>query len=270
MRYTVIDEEELTSALRDAAREMGGAIWQAFEDMERYELYDFTISEKKGNMSYQCYLYSYDQPFIIVKTEGWSDDILNCGHELGHFVDAWYNHNGTDSEDLAEVFSQGMEYLLLSRVSKRYREELTEYKLLDTVDTLSQQASFAAFEHEIYARPAAEWTPEAINELSLELAREYGYLVEGMEDYYAKSWFDISHFFDTPFYIISYCVSIDAAFQIYELDCSENAGLERWNKLLPRDRDGFLDTVVDQGGLEDPFAADRMQEIAALLREKLK
>ena len=271
LTYTLMDEAELLSALKTAAEAMGGTIADAFHDMERYELCDITISEKKGNLSYQCYLYSYQNPFIFVKTEGYSDDLLKFGHEFGHFVDAWYNYDATGSEDLAEVFSQGMEYLLLTRVPERYRAELTEYKLLDAVDTFTQQSSFAAFEHEVYSRPAAEWTPEALNELSLELARDFGYLIEGKENYYAKSWFDISHFFDSPFYVISYCVSNDAAFRIYELECAEaGKGLDCWNRMLPRDSDSFLETVVDQGGLTDPFGADSVRQIAALLREKLK
>lgn len=270
-RYTEVNEAENLEALRTAARSMGGKIQQAFREMERCELFDVDISEKKADLSYQTYLYSYDRPFVFVKTEGWSDDILSFGHEFGHFVDAWYNYNGTDSHDLAEVFSQGMEYLLLSHVPEDYREELTEYKLLDTVDTFTQQGSYAEFEHEVYSRPAAEWTPETLSALSLKLAEDYGYAREGDEDYFAKSWIDIDHFFDSPFYVVSYCVSNDAAFQIYELECEkEGAGLAVWNKMLPRDRDGFLETVTEQGGLEDPFAAGRMKEVAALLREKLK
>ena len=271
LRYTEVNKRENFEALETAAEAMGGTILDAFQEMKRYELYDIDISEKKGDLSYQTYLYSYEVPFAFVKTEGWSDDILNFGHEFGHFVDAWYNYNGTDSNDLAEVFSQGMEYLLLSRVPEDYREELTEYKLLDTVDTFTQQGSFAEFEREVYARPAAEWTPESLNELSLKLAKDYGYFQEGREDYYAKSWIDINHFFDNPFYVVSYVVSNDAAFQIYERECAEaGEGLAVWNKLLPRDRDGFLETLEVQGGLEDPFAPDRMKEIADLLREKLK
>lgn len=271
LEYTELNEAENLEALHTAVRKMGGKAFRACKDMERYELYDIEISGKKADLSYQCYLYSYDNPFVFVKTQGYSDDILNFGHEFGHFVDAWYNHDATSSHDLAEVFSQGMEYLLLSRVPEDYRAELTEYKLLDTVNTFTQQGSFAAFEHEVYARPAAEWTPEALNRLSLELARDYGYLDPEREDYYAKSWIDVSHFFETPFYVVSYCVSNCAAFELYEKECAKaDAGLECWSRMLPREHDSFLQTVTEQGGLSDPFAPGRMREVAALLREKLK
>ena len=269
-RYTELNEAENLEALGCAAEAMGGSIAEAYEDLERYELYDIAVSEKKGDTSFQCYLYSYNQPFVFVKTEGFSDDILNFGHEFGHFTDAWYNYNATDNNDLCEVFSQGMEYLLLSRVPEDYREELTEFKLLDTLDTFLGQGSFAEFEHEVYARPAAEWTVEELNALSLRLARDYGYLRSDAEEYYGKNWIDITHFFDRPFYVVSYCVSNAAAFQIYERECAEpDAGLDCWNDMLPRNRDSFLETVIRQGGLEDPFAPGRMEKVAALLREKL-
>ncbi|MBQ1411511.1 MAG: hypothetical protein IIY94_09565 [Oscillospiraceae bacterium] len=268
--YTELNEAENLEAVTTAAKSMGRSILFASRDMTRYELYDIDVSEKKGNLSYQCYLYTYDIPFVFVKTEGYSDDILNFGHEFGHFVDAWYNRDATKSYDLSEVFSQGMEYLLLFYAPEDYREELTEYKLMDTVDTFTQQGSYAEFEHEVYARPAAEWTVEELEALSLRLAEDYGYLDPSMEEYYAKSWFDVVHFFERPFYVVSYCVSNDAAFQIYALECrEEGAGLACWNNMLPRDSDSFLETIMDQGGLEDPFAPERMQQIADLIRQKL-
>lgn len=271
MRYTEVNEAENLEAITVAADAMGGTIQSACEEMKRYELYDIDISEKKGSSSYQCYLYSYEVPFVFVKTEGFSDDILKFGHEFGHFVEAWNNCDRTESEDLAEVFSQGMEYLLLSYVPEDYRVALTACKLMDTVDTFAEQGSFAEFEHEVYSRPAAEWTPEALEELSLRLAKSYGYFQPGKEEYYAKSWIDVPHFFQRPFYVVSYCVSNDAAFQIYALECEkEGKGLACWNKMLPRYSDSFLKTVMDQGGLEDPFAEDRMQQVAELVRKMLQ
>ena len=268
--YTELNEAENLEAITAAAKAMGGTIRNASKDMERYELYDIDVSDKKGAISYQCYLYSYENPFVFVKTYGYSDDILAFGHEFGHFVDAWYNYDATNNNDLAEVFSQGMEYLLLFYIPEDYREELTVYKLLDTVDTFTQQGSFAEFEHEVFSKPAEAWTTEALEALSLQLSKDYGYFEEGMENYYAKSWFDVTHFFERPFYVVSYCVSNDAAFQIYALESEKRgAGLDCWNKMLPRESDSFLETVMEQGGLEDPFAEDRMRQIADVIREKL-
>ena len=86
----------------------------------------------------------------------------------------------------------------------------------------------------------------------------------------AKSWIDVNHFFDSPFYVVSYCVSNLPAFRLYQMECEEpGSGLECWKKMLPRDREGFLETVTEQGGLENPLAPEQLKGVAALIREKL-
>ena len=111
---------------------------------------------------------------------------------------------------------------------------------------------------------------EKINDISLQVAKDYGYYTEGYDDYYAKSWIDITHFFEYPYYVISYCVSNDAAFQLYEREQAEQgSGLAVYNDLLPRDHDGFLETITEQGGLESPFAPGRMASTAAVIRAAL-
>ena len=164
-----------------------------------------------------------------------------------------------------------MEYLLLcvleGEMEEKERENLTAIKLLDTLDTYAQQGSFVDFERQIYALPEEELTVERINEISLQTSRDYGFLEEGYEDYYAKSWIDIIHFFEQPCYVISYCVSCDAAFQIYqaELDCP-GAGLELFNRILPREYEGFADTLREQGDMANPFEPGRMQSTAEVIR----
>ena len=118
--------------------------------------------------------------------------------------------------------------------------------------------------------PEEELTVENLNAISLQTAKDYGYFEEGAEDYYAMSWIDITHFFEQPWYVISYCVSNDAAFQIYQAELAEaGAGLALYEAILPRESDGFLDTIEEQGGMESPFAAGRMESTAALIREAL-
>lgn len=165
-----------------------------------------------------------------------------------------------------------MEYLLLcyleDTVSGAELENLTAMKLLDTLDTYVQQASFADFELQAYALPEEEQTVEKLNKISLETAKEYGYFVEGYEDYYAMSWIDILHFFEQPCYVISYCVSNDAAFQIYEMEKEEQgAGLAAYNHILQWESDDFLLTIENLGNLESPFAPGRMASTAATVEQ---
>ena len=128
----------------------------------------------------------------------------------------------------------------------------------------------ASFYEEEEEEPEEELTVENLNAISLQTAKDYGYFEEGAEDYYAMSWIDITHFFEQPWYVISYCVSNDAAFQIYQAELAEaGAGLALYEAILPRESDGFLDTIEEQGGMESPFATGRMESTAALIREAL-
>lgn len=270
VEYAEVDEQDIFRKVQIVAQKLGGEIAESFGCLTQHELYDISISDKKMEMSYQTYLDSYDVPFVLVKTYGYDDDALSFAHEFGHFVDSYVNYNGTYSLELSEVFSQSMEYLLLCTLPEEQLGDLTAIKLLDTLDTYTQQGSFAQFEREVYAIPAEELTVEKLNELSLQNAEDYGYAEEDMEDYYAESWIDIGHFFEYPFYVVSYCVSNDAAFQIYQLELEQSgAGLAQFNSLLPRDNDGFLDTLKAQSDLESPFAAGRMEKTAQTVQEFL-
>lgn len=270
LHYDSITEAEILSTVGKAAKKLGGSIAESFDFMKKHELYDIRISEKKGNISYNTYLERYDVPFVLAKTYGYIDDCLTLVHEFGHFTDAYYNYNATYSLELSETFSHSMEYLLLCSLSAEDLGDLPRIKLLDTLDTYAQQASYAAFERSVYEIPAEELTVQTLNDLSLQYADDYGYLAEGMENYYAKSWIDITHFFEYPFYVVSYCVANDAAFQIY---CKELAnpgdGLAQFERLLPRDHDGFLQTLSLQSDLESPFAPGRMKKTAETVRELL-
>ena len=268
MEYQPMTEETVLSKIGLLADRLGGDIKESFDYMKEHRLYDISVSPQKMDMSYQTYLSTYESPVIFVKAEGYDDDCLAVAHEFGHFVDSYVNYNTTYSVELAEVVSHSMEYFLISRLPQT--GDLERIKLLDTLDTYAQQASFAEFERRVYEIPADKLTVDRINEISLETAQEFGYADEGREEYYAKSWIDITHFFEYPFYVISYCVSNDAAFQIYQLELTKKGdGLAQFNSLLPRRYDGFLDSLENQSDLESPFAPGRMEKTADTVRSQL-
>ena len=231
--YNALSEKELLGVMDTVAGQIGGQVAEAFDFMCDYGLYDVSVSGKKAAMSFQTYLTDYEAPFLFLNPYGDTEDILSFAHEFGHYVDAYANYDAYETIDVAEVFSQAMEYLTLSRLDSAMEAEEAEnvvrMKLLDTLELYVQQASFAEFESRAYALGAEALSVEVLNELSLELAREYGYFEEGYEEYYAMSWCDITHFFEMPFYVISYPVSNDIAMQIYALEEEQSGqGLEKF------------------------------------------
>ena len=271
--YPWLEEEELIAVLRQGAEAMGGEVEEAFRFMEHYELFDVSLSENKAGKSFQTYLSDYRAPFVFVDPYGDDSDILSFAHEFGHFLDAYVNYNASESIDVAEVFSQSMEYLMLDyaegALSEERLENLRRLKWLDTLELYVQQASFAAFEKAVYAADPEQLDADFLNELSLRVAVDYGYYDGYSEEYYALSWIDIVHFFEQPFYVVSYPVSNDLALQIWELEQGEpGAGLRKYLEALPRDYDGMIATA-EAAGLESPFAEGRVAKTAEDLRRNL-
>lgn len=268
-----IDEDTLRDVLREAVGDIGGSVAEAFAFMERYELCDLSRDSRKANMSFMTYLNDYEAPFLFLNASGTNDDILSFAHEFGHYSDGYVNENAYETVDLAEVYSQGMEYLVLSRLNRQLdRDEadnLAKLKMIDTVEMYVQQAAFAEFEHRIYALGSQALDAETLNEIFRQVSREYGLYDANYDEFYSLSWGDIPHYYEQAFYIVSYPISNDLAMQIYELEREEEgAGLQRYLDHLERDFSGMMG-LVDAGGFESPFDPGRVEKIAATAREIL-
>ena len=267
------EEEELVALLQQVAQRMGGDVEESFSFMREHGLFDVGFRPNKAAKSFQTYLEDYEAPFVFVSPYEDDSDLLYFAHEFGHFTDAYVNKNASESIDLAEVFSQSMEYLVLDYLEGALPEErlekLRRFKWFGTLDTYVQQASFAAFEHAVYRADPETLDADFLNALSLQSAIDFGYYDGVSEEYYAMSWIDIPHFFEQPFYVVSYPVSNDVALQIWALEQTEHgAGLQKLTELLPREYYGMLDTV-EAAGLESPFAPGRIAQVAKLLRDNL-
>ena len=268
--YDYLDEDELIGVLRNVTELMGGDIKAAFDFMTKYKLCDVSVNSSKAAMSFQTYLENYEAPFLFLDPYGDTEDILTFSHEFGHYVDAFVNYNASETIDMSECYSQAMEYLALGYYDEVLGEDeadnLRRMKLLDTLDLYVQQASFAEFESTVYSMDPDQLSAEVLNDLSLQLARDYGYCDESRAKYYAMSWSDIAHFFEYPFYVITYPVSNDIAMQIYELSQDGGtAGLDKYNELLSREYTGFLDNI-EEAGFVSPFESGRVQRVAEDMR----
>ena len=267
--YEYVSDKELKWLLQSAAENMGGDIAEAYDFMKTYDLWDLELRDNKSNTSFQTYLQDYEAPFLFIDPYGDTEDIISVCHEFGHYVDAYVNFNAYETIDLAECFSQSMQYLGLiamedSLADDEY-ENLMRMNLLDTLETFVQQASFAEFENRVYA--ADDLSLEWINELSLELAQEYGYYDGVNETYYAMSWVNTPHFFSAPYYVISYTVSAGVALEIYSLELEKRgAGLEKFCEMVQRSGSGLRE-VTDAAGLSDPLSDEQTQKAAAVFEQ---
>ena len=252
-----------------AADAMGGYQRDAMEYMLAYDLCDVEKSSRKYAGSYEIYLEDYESPFVLVNSEGYIEDALTIAHEFGHFTDDFVNYGVGKSIDLNETISQGMEYLTLFYLDDEdVAGELADYKLIDALRLYAEQGSYNAFEEAVYAENPDTLTVERVNEISLQVSRDFGLIGGWNDDYYAKSWVDISHFFEQPFYVISYCASDSAAFQLYEMEQDEKGlGVDTLNDFIDiATEEEFLDVCADCG-FTDPLSAETIRGIAETIRD---
>lgn len=237
---------------------------EALGYMLKYKLYDTGMSDSKYDQSYVLYLNDYDSPFLFCNPSGYSDTVLTIVHEFGHYVDGYLNYGLNDSVDTSEVFSQGMEYLLLCNMDDV--EQLTRYKMLDELELYAYQACLNEFEHQAYAMDEKELTVKGLNSLYSELLKEYGLT----DDYKGLDWISVTHLFTSPFYVISYCVSDSAAFELFNMELKKSgSGLEMYMKLLEESTSyDFLD-LLEECGMRSAISADTVKEISATLADKL-
>ena len=102
------------------------------------------------------------------------------------------------------------------------------------------------------------------------LPQDFGLFDEASAEQAARSWIDVQHFFSAPYYVISYCVSNDAALQIYQLEQeTPGAGLKAFSDLLYAAPESTFLAMLQDGSLTSPFDENRMQDLAAYFKEAL-
>ncbi len=274
LSYDYLSERRLMDIMEQVTQGIGGSMAEAFAFMEDYGLYDVELRANKANLSFQTYLDDYDAPFLFLDPYGDMEDLLDFAHEFGHYADAYVNLNSYETIDLAECYSQAMEFLLLSRLDGITQpgeaENLRLMKLVDTLDLYVTQAFLAQFESRVYAMDEKELSVDSLNALALELAMSWGSYDRDCPELSALSWIDVTHFFERPFYVISYPVSNDIAVQIFALELEQpGAGMEKFNGLLQRSGWAMTETA-QAAGLSSPFAPGRVEQAAALLQSLMK
>ena len=266
-------EQSVLEMVASAAERIGGTVWDAYRFMRAYGLCDIAKSAKKVESSFQTYIYDYEAPFVLVNAQGTGEDYTTLSHEFGHFTDAYYNYGANEDLETAETFSQAMEFLALlynDTLSERQRENLLRSKLYDLLQTFVYQGAYADFEARVYALDPEKITVEKINELYRQTCKDYGIYENGFDFYYSQGWIDVIHFFEVPYYIISYCVSAETALQVYELETAEaGAGVDAYFRLLDRDYEAGVQQVMEDAELENPFRDKVIRQTAEFFTEGL-
>ena len=255
-------EKQTFDYVKNSANAMGGTVKEAFRQLEKNDLYDISYGENKYEASFEVYLTSYYSPYIFVNPTLRVDDKLTFAHEFGHFCNDYASYGTVAGVDVAEVFSQGMEYLSLCYGQDTGKLEII--KLADSLGVYVEQALYASFEHQAYALETP--TAEELCGLFAQAGKDFGFSEDVWD---GRSFVYVPHFYSNPLYVISYVVSNDAAMQIYEMERQEKGkGLALLEENLATEEGCFL-AFVESAGLMSPFAEGRVTDVRKLLEELL-
>ena len=264
IRLNNCSEEETFAYVRDTAKAMGGTVEEAFGLLEEAELYDIAPGENKYGASFETYIYDYYEPFVFMNPEGSCIDKLTFAHEFGHFCNDYASYGTGVGTDVAEIFSQGLEYLSLC-----YGEDTESLEILSMANSLCvyvEQAAYASFERRSYGLTGDDLTVENVCTLFTEVAMEFGFDAWGVDSQYFAG---VPHFYTNPMYVFSYVVSNDAALQLYQLEKeASGAGLAKYQENLDTQETYFL-AFLESAGLESPFAEGRIQAVRETLEDVL-
>lgn len=251
--------------LANAADAMGGAIWEAFYVLSACGLYDIGYNANKYDSSFETYLWSYGTPFIFMNPYRDQSDKLTFSHEFGHFANDYVCGGSYAGTDIAEVHSQAFEYLSLCYTENS--EELTRWKMVDSLSTFVECSAYALFEQRIYRLTGNDLTAENLLALYEEVGKEFGF---DSWDWDSRDLITVTHFFTHPMYNISYVVSNDLAMQFYQLEQEESGkGLTLYEQCLYSE-DSYLLYFAQEYGLESPFSPGRLASIKATFEAALQ
>lgn len=253
---TDLTERELVGLVTQYMPRVSDDAAKAAAYMEKHGLYFMDSAERVSDLGFTTTLDQYNAPFIYLALYGDQNDIQSMFHEFGHYYDAYMNPVpdlllSVGSLDIFEIHSTGMEALSTGWYEDIYGEDadLARIRFLDSaLYTVFSGCLFDEFQRAVYADPTL--TPEQISQTFVTIARSYGLRSFGKE--FSHYWMQVNHNFESPFYYISYAVSMLASLQIYEM--AENdwaAAADFYNDLVSL---GAFDytycELLDKVGLE--------------------
>lgn len=218
---TDLTERELVGLVTQYMPRVSDDAAKAAAYMEKHGLYFMDSVERVSDLGFTTTLDQYNAPFIYLALYGDQNDIQSMFHEFGHYYDAYVNPVpdlllSVGSLDIFEIHSTGMEALSTGWYEDIYGEDadLARIRFLDSaLYTVFSGCLFDEFQRVVYADPTL--TPEQISQTFVTIARSYGLRSFGKE--FSHYWMQVNHNFESPFYYISYAVSMLASLQIYEM-----------------------------------------------------
>ena len=259
--------------IKEYANEMGGTMPKAFDYLNACELYQVGDKPTSHTGGHTAIIPSYNAPYIYLALKNSYSDMISFVHEFGHFNAIYADSPNTNNYDIAEIHSQGNEFLFMDAYNKIGGAALKKGMLKaslksNIVYALNMGCLMDELQQYVYAN-ADTLTPQDVCDKQEQLLVEYSLTAKVAEDPSFKYfWAAIPHTFEDPFYYISYAASLIPALELFELSESGKRAeaIKAYNYIVSSDEQDY-DALFRGAGLGGPFSAEAYPSIRdAILR----
>ncbi len=194
-------------------------------------------------------------------------------HEAGHYYASRYADLNSIPMDLAEVHSQGNEWMFLTHISKTMKpsefKAIRSYNLYNNVTMMLICLMVDEFEQRVYSTDVSKFTAKDFDAIMTDVASQYFSM-----DYIKENLTDVNSYWravvvEQPVYYISYAVSVVSAIDLYSIASKDyDAAAEIYRKLCeePLEEGGFL-ANISAVGLASPFDEEFYKGLTALIKK---
>ena len=242
------------------------------------ELLDIEDRKDKEAGGFCEYLPKFKAPYICSKFDGTLECFNEVIHEIGHAFQNYLCRSYDipeyvmTTEDIAEMHSMSMEFLIEPWLQNFFGEEAEKYKfshMCSALFLLTYIAAVDEFQHNVYEKPEA--TIEERNSMWRQIEKKYipyrDY--DGNENLNRGTfWLRQSHIFWGPFYYIDYGLAQVVAFEFWSKARKDWMGA--WKDYVNLCKAGGAFTfneVLKHGNIRNPFECGSIETIVKEIKE---
>lgn len=257
--YSYEDEEKLLSSIEEHFISEYQVLEEAYNYLIKYNLYDISTRDNKVSGGLTIYFDSFQEPFILINYNSPYETALTFIHEFGHYFSYFQTGNHEGGLDLDETYSQAMELLAMPYYGailgdEKLGKEAHVYIVDGLIAAIIEGCLYEEFLQQVYENPNR--TVQELNELYTKLASEYGVEVDG------RSWCEVPHNYEMPFYYLSYSVSAVAALEVWEQSLvDQEIGMQTYLNLIEAARDNSFLEALEEVGLSNPLEKETLEEV---------
>lgn len=276
------------STLMDGVSEMLGKtdpyFQERFEFMRKNGLLDLGDRKGKSPGGFCTTLPVSGDTFVFANFSPSFFSLIALIHEMGHAVNGYLqfaNHGPLQDyqlrSEVAELFSHGMELLLLDKLDKFYPDEedfknVQQEELRRAFTMLIGPLSGDLFQHWMYTNP--HHTAKERDEKYFEIAKRFilnPVDTTGFEEEIGMSWMGTLHYFQVPFYNIEYSMSMIGALQLLEnYRNNPEQAIELYKKGASADYNQSIAAIYEETGVRFDFSEPAVKQIGEFLEKVIQ